>query len=197
MSTKPDSEGHKRCGAKTRSGKNCGLPAGHGTDHVGYGSCKLHGGCTPNHEKAAKKQQARDAVEKYALSRVIDPHEALVEELHRTAGWVAFLNEQVQGLSDVSDMRTLKGGGNGALPEETPHIWIQMLARERDRLVDVAKTCIAVGIEERRVRMAEEQGQLMAQVVRGILADLDVPLTPEVQKVVRKNFTVIDGGKAA
>jgi hypothetical protein len=32
------------CGAKTRSGDACRLPAGWGTDHPGTGRCKLHGG---------------------------------------------------------------------------------------------------------------------------------------------------------
>ena len=33
------------CGARTRtSGGECGRPAGWGTDHVGEGRCKLHGG---------------------------------------------------------------------------------------------------------------------------------------------------------
>ncbi len=32
------------CGAKTRSGGQCQQPAGWGTQHVGQGRCKLHGG---------------------------------------------------------------------------------------------------------------------------------------------------------
>lgn len=32
------------CGAKNRSGQPCKRPAGWGTDHVGSGKCKLHGG---------------------------------------------------------------------------------------------------------------------------------------------------------
>lgn len=36
-----------KCGAKGRSGRPCGLPAGHGTDHVGEGRCRRHGGATP------------------------------------------------------------------------------------------------------------------------------------------------------
>jgi len=32
------------CGAKTRAGTSCRRPAGWGTDHVGEGRCKLHGG---------------------------------------------------------------------------------------------------------------------------------------------------------
>ena len=35
------------CGAKTRAGTPCKRPAGWGTDHVGEGRCKLHGGATP------------------------------------------------------------------------------------------------------------------------------------------------------
>ena len=34
----------KYCGAKTRAGTPCRRPAGWGTDHVGEGRCKLHGG---------------------------------------------------------------------------------------------------------------------------------------------------------
>lgn len=34
------------CGAKTRSGKLCKNPAGHGTDHPGEGRCRRHGGVT-------------------------------------------------------------------------------------------------------------------------------------------------------
>lgn len=35
------------CGAKTRQGGGCKQKAGWGTDHVGIGRCKLHGGATP------------------------------------------------------------------------------------------------------------------------------------------------------
>lgn len=33
-----------QCGAQTRAGTPCKQPAGWGTDHVGEGRCKLHGG---------------------------------------------------------------------------------------------------------------------------------------------------------
>lgn len=43
FSTKP------KCGAKTRAGGGhpCGRIAGHGTNHLGQGKCKYHGGCSP------------------------------------------------------------------------------------------------------------------------------------------------------
>ena len=37
-------DGYPRCGAKTRAGTPCQQKAGWGTDHVGIGRCKLHGG---------------------------------------------------------------------------------------------------------------------------------------------------------
>lgn len=36
-----------KCGARTRSGGTCQNRAGFGTDHVGSGRCKFHGGATP------------------------------------------------------------------------------------------------------------------------------------------------------
>lgn len=36
----------KTCGAKTRGGYPCKLRAGHGTNHLGTGRCKFHGGAS-------------------------------------------------------------------------------------------------------------------------------------------------------
>ena len=38
---------YPKCGATTRAGHPCKRPAGSGTDHVGEGRCKHHGGATP------------------------------------------------------------------------------------------------------------------------------------------------------
>lgn len=43
------------CGA-TRKGKTCRLPAGFGTEHVGYGRCKFHGGCSTGPKTEEGKQ---------------------------------------------------------------------------------------------------------------------------------------------
>jgi hypothetical protein len=58
-----------------------------------------------------------------------------------------------------------------------------------DRLVDYSKVAIAAGIEERRVKLAEQQGALLAQAIRGILAELGVGDRPEVPAVVRRHLT--------
>ena len=48
------------CGATKRQGDKspCRRPAGAGTDHPGFGACKLHGGSTPNAGKHAAKERA-------------------------------------------------------------------------------------------------------------------------------------------
>ena len=63
-----------------------------------------------------------------------------------------------------------------------------------DRLVNYSKVAIAAGIEERRVQIAERQGQLLADAIRGVLAELGVDMgNPDVPGIVRKHLTAING----
>lgn len=81
------------CGAKTRSGTPCNQPAGWGTDHLGEGRCKLHGGSSPgrpikhgrysvkHREKlAAKVSQFRDDPEPSSLADELAMMRALFED---------------------------------------------------------------------------------------------------------------------
>ena len=43
-----------------------------------------------------------------------------------------------------------------------------------DRLFRYSKDAISLGLEERKVRMAEQWGEVMGGVLRGVLADLDL-----------------------
>ncbi|MFC0626148.1 hypothetical protein [Kribbella deserti] len=55
-------------------------------------------------------------------------------------------------------------------------------AQERDRCAKLAKTAHDMGIAEREVRLAEQQGELLAGVIKRVLGDLD--LTVEQQQRV-------------
>lgn len=200
------STGRPQCGAKTRSGGRCKRGAGAGTDHVGVGSCKHHGGSTPSGRAAAQKQIAMREVETYGLPVDIDPHTALLEELHRTAGHVAWLNDKVRSLKDdelnedgrvkrAGNMIGPVGGAQGGFPEWKPSVWIAMYRDERKHLADVAQACIKAGIEERRVRVAEQTGQLFATVIKGILEDLGVVDDPNVGTIVRKHLMTMSNGQ--
>jgi hypothetical protein len=121
--------------------------------------CRFHGGSAPQVQAAAEQRLLlRRAVleaETLGLPREIDPHTALLEELHRTAGAVQWL------AAVVADLERGKVEGDS--------VYLRLYGDERDRLVKVAKTCVDVGIEERRVRLAESAGAQLAAVVRAVL----------------------------
>jgi hypothetical protein len=200
MST-PKAKG-RVCGGKKKSGGTCRQEAGWGTDHVGHGRCKLHGGMAPSGRKAAQRQAAEEAVGTYGLPREIDPHAALLEELHRTAGHVAWLQTQVAEL-EVDEVTHLIVANDHdddkrklEVIDERTNVWIDLYQRERKHFAAIAKTCVDVGIEERRVRLAEQEGQLIAQVLRGVLTELGVMDRPETAQIVRRHLTLVAGQAA-
>lgn len=181
-----------KCAAMSRqSGKPCKRePA------VGLDKCSVHCGLSrAERERIAAELTARrqmtKAVATYGLARDVSPTEALLEEVRYTAGHVAWLREQVQaletgdlvwGMTEQAEKQATEFQGTDTTYGAKPSVWIELYYRERKHLVDVTKAAIVAGIEERRVRLAEAQGALVASVIRGILADL--ALTSEQQQRV-------------
>jgi hypothetical protein len=143
----------------------------------------------------------------------IAPHDALLECIRIAAGEVAYASERIAELDPddavgnvvIRTSRPLKtpGGGENVdeVVEETRteapalNIWIQVRRQAMDRLVQYSATALRAGVEERLVRVAEQQGQLIAEAVRGILEELGVADRPEVPTVVRKHLTLISGAR--
>jgi len=180
----------KRRGAEA-AGKLCTRPAGWGTPHVGTGRCKLHGGSTQSHTQAGAKTLAANAVATFGLPREIDPRDALLEEIYRTAGAVDWLHQQVQkleaekvtwGISEEVEKQASEFPGVDTTRKAAVNVWVELWQKERRHLVDVCKAAVQAGLEERRVRLAEQQGAMLAGVIKNILGDLD--LTPEQQGLV-------------
>lgn len=149
----------------------------------GANVCVKHGGKAPQVQAAAARRlaerDAEQAAKAFGLPRVIDPHTAFVEELHRAAGSVQWLGGIVADLEqdDVGwgKIRKKTGGeDHGTTYEARPNVWVSMWQAERVQLVKVAKACIDIGIEERRVRLAEAAGQQLASVVRAVLDRLEL-----------------------
>jgi hypothetical protein len=165
------------------------------------GRCKLHGGANPDYASEVHRLRAIQAVKKYALPVPVDPHTALIKELERTHGLVLFLEYKVNNLEDEGPQVNMVGpvgGGQGAIPEYKPSVWYQMFCAERKHLEDVAKSCIQAGIEERRVQLAESQGQMIAQVLQAVLGELKIPdsQADKVPGLVGKHLRLIQGGAA-
>ena len=151
MSNGQNGSGHERCGARTRSGERCGLPAGWG---LPTGVCRLHGGCTPNHVARARHLAAERAVATYGLPIQTSPEQALIDELHRTAGHVAWLGGRVAGL-DPAELASADGIS----------VWLQLYRSERRHLADVAKAAIVSAASTVLADSARHLGQRMADVL--------------------------------
>lgn len=86
------------CGRKNRRGEPCRNPAGKGTNHLGMGPCKHHGGAAPQVEKAYADRlidtrdltlgQLERVVQVFAESEDVrewdDKDRAFLERLHRS-----------------------------------------------------------------------------------------------------------------
>jgi hypothetical protein len=189
----PKTAGGRKCPFIKKNGERCGQAAGLGTDHLGWGNCKFHGGSSPSHGIKARREMAEEAAATFGLSIRVDPMRALVEELWRTAGHVAWLKEQIEGLPGADDLLYLTEQGL------KPRAFLDVYHREREHLTKVARACLEVGIAERQVKLAEEQGALVAMAIRAILDDLQ--LSPEQAEaapgIVRRHLSAIPTEEAS
>ncbi|WP_338182905.1 hypothetical protein [Jatrophihabitans sp.] len=153
--------------------------------------CGKHGGQSPQAKAAAARRLAEEraarAVERFGGRLDTTPTEALLETVQWTAGYVAWLRDRVNDLDDEKltwGITRDKSGGNdwGSTFEAGANVWLKLLGEWSDRLVKVCSEAIKAGIEERRVRLAEGQGKIIADVIRSILDDLK--LSPEQQSKV-------------
>lgn len=175
----PD-EDTPRCTAKTSRGTPCKRsPINGGT------VCATHGGRAPQVKAAAERRlqeaAAREAAERVGVLVVVSPQQALLDEVHRAAGMVAFYGARVaeaaerghKGLVYGETKREAGVDKNAETDlvtlEARPSIWLVLWGEERDRLARVSAVAIKAGIEERRVQLAEQQGQVLASVIRGVL----------------------------
>lgn len=188
-----------KCGVRKRSdGEPCGNVKGYKTTHVGIGPCKFHGGATRNHQRHAALVTAERLVVTYGLPVDTTPEQAIISEIQRTAGAVAWLEERVRELSpdelvwgresakrveDADDLDGLKdshaGHGHGDLYEVVmkagASAWLTLYQKERKHLADLSIAAIRAGLEERRVRMAERQGLQLAAVVKRFVIEMGIP----------------------
>jgi hypothetical protein len=192
----------KLCGARTRSGGTCRNPVMRGGKR-----CRMHGGSSPQAKKAAARRVAERKVvttlERMGVAIQVDPLEALLGQVYESAGNVAVLRglilqlePKVSGWNDEADSAGIAGPNH--LGDGAPHVLVTMYDRERDRLANMVKLCLDADVAERRVALAEHQGELLAQVIRGILGDLKLSKgqRDKVPGIVRRHLTAVAGGAA-
>lgn len=158
----------------------------------GQDVCHAHGGRAPQNKAAAAKRlveaEAVKSMRRFGEPIEVNATEALLDTVRWTAGYVAWLREKVASVESDADLvwgitrDKSEGDDRGVTMEAKPNVWLQLLETWHDKLVKVCTEAIRVGIEERRVRLAESEGALIAEVIRGILDDLH--LSPEQQALV-------------
>lgn len=194
---------HTACKAHTTAGNPCKAPPVRDM-HV----CRVHGGSSPNALQARNRRDqenaAREDAARFAARTDIHPADALLELVHYQAGIVDYWRARVEDV-EAEDLewgvtREKTGGDDaGTTSEAAPHIAYRLLTEAQDKLAAYAAAALKAGIDERRVKLAESQGALVAQAIRGILDALH--LTPEqlelVPTVVPAQLRLITGAGGA
>lgn len=146
--------------------------------------CHKHGGSAPQVRSAADKrlEARRIALEAAELTgragTDVHPIEHVMDELTRSAALTLVLERHLEGTELVSPF--------GASP-----LW-DMFERERDRRARLAKLAMDAGVDERRVRLAEHQGQMVFTAINGLLTEIGLdPSNTEVRKMVARHLRAV------
>ncbi|WP_139806803.1 hypothetical protein [Deinococcus hopiensis] len=115
------------CGAKTRSGKPCKKPAGHGTDHPGEGKCRNHGGVG---QKPSTRYQLTNASP--TLRQAIEAQQADPDPLNLLPDLLlarSLLQEGIQRHSEVTAAIIAWHASHTSGYEEAVKLWREQLAK--------------------------------------------------------------------
>lgn len=174
------------CGAKKRDGEACrARPIKGGT------RCVRHGGAAPQ-VQAKAAERVIEANARGILGRIDptqpreNPVETLLNLIHGKTAEVSWLRGKVQALQDEDLVWGLVQHDTGVGPEgpidkETykaeQSIWWRLLREAENQLANWITMALKAGVDERRVRIVEAQGSLVAGAIKSILDGLN--LTPD------------------
>lgn len=154
--------------------------------------CQTHGGQAP---KVKAKAAVRAEVMRWGLTDIAaDPGEVLLRLVTQSARRADRYAEELERI--VAEAPSLEeafvGDSYAVVGEELQKVgeylkgMAVLEAQERDRCANFAAKAVAAGLEERMVRLAEQQGALVADVLRKVFDDPDLGLTPEQRRSARK-----------
>jgi len=175
--------------------------------------CRMHGGNGRTKAKAAADIATAKAAAKVALfgaRRDVAPDVALLELVQWTAGEVDYWRQEVR-LIERDDLtwgvtREKSGGEDfGTTTEAKPHIAYTLLVDAQNRLATYCVAALKAGIAERQVRISEQQGLVVAGVLRAVLGAMltsvmdtlrglgvsDAEITDALRKAWSENVSVV------
>jgi len=137
----------------TKRGVRCRAFAGQGTDHLGVGTCKYHGGATPAAKKHAINLEAKARLVKLGqpLTHTSAP-EALDGLLRTTAGAVEWLRQEIMELDDL--------GTNEAA------VLLRMHDDERALLLRITEVALKNGLDEAKILIEKRRAQATVEAIQ-------------------------------
>jgi hypothetical protein len=135
--------------------------------------------------RRAQEDEARKQLATLGQPEAIDPSEALLQLIAWKYGEVKWLRARVREIpdDDLAWGRAQTDVGFGAegpidkvTEKASPSVWWGLLRQAEDQLADYAARAFRAGVEERRVKMAEQQGQMVHAVIMAIFQR--IALTP-------------------
>src|SRR4051795_11545873 len=173
------------CGAPRRQGDRapCRRPAGWGTDHLGRGPCKFHGGRLPNIMQKYARERALEEAVAFGGAIDVDPITLLSAMVHRCAAVASWLRLKIESL-DESEL----------IIDGRPSVWVRLEAEWVDRATRSAKTALDAGVAELQIRIAERTGARIAAALDDAVAPLELSTEERsamVQRFVRA-LTVLE-----
>jgi len=110
------------------------------------------------------------------------PEELMLEEIQRTAGHVRWLEERIvtEAPDELAEAfwtykRSTEVSGSSAAPDllvSYAGVWLDLYNKERDRLINVVARALQLGIEERKVRLAERIYDQIGEAIHTMLTRL-------------------------
>lgn len=186
-----------KCTAKRTNGEPCKSWA-----IKGGKVCRVHGGASKRAKAAAARRTAEaraaaevaaqaDAVLAFRAERALEnPLDGLARLATEVTAFKDALAARVNALTSIryEDMKSAE-----QLRSE-----VALYERAMDRTARLLETMVKLDFEKRMVSLNEAQGELVAQVIRAVLADLELTpsQTERVPEVVPRHLRLL-GGKAA
>lgn len=160
----------RRCSATNTSGERAGMACAKWAIHGGT-VCDTHGGRAPQVKAKARQHLAEqaitDALGRLDITPVHDPLTALAELAGEILAWKQLAAARVAELQSLAQ-RNFATGSDEVRAE------IAVFERAMDRAITVLATIARLNIDERLVKISQQQADLVKAALFGALDDVGV-----------------------
>jgi hypothetical protein len=190
-----------KCNARRIVGgkkKRCLRAAGWGTDHPGYGLCKGDLGRTPAAKRNAVREEYRTTMAgraRFGEVLDIDPFMGLLNEIGRTAGFMAHVQRRIAATAgEDGDPVLTQTTSAGEIPSA---LW-KILVEERKHFAAVCKMAHDAGIGKVTVDLVAAYQSRFLDILEATLRAAGVdPDAPEVSAAIVRHLALIPPDAAA